>query len=68
MDNPIRKDMIVNNVIKQYPKTIGVFNRFQIDACCGGARTIEDSASADGADLEALLVELNAIAREAVAA
>jgi len=68
MDKPIRKNMVVNDVIQRYPKTIGVFNRFQIDACCGGARTIEEAASADGADLDKLLGELDAATREAVAA
>jgi len=67
MDGVIRKQMIVNEVIKQYPKTIRVFNRFQIDACCGGARSIEAAATDDGADLEALLAELDAAAREAAA-
>ena len=55
----ITKDMIVNDVIKDHPDTIGVFSRFNIDSCCGGAATIEASAARDGAPLEELVKALN---------
>ncbi len=54
----ITKDMTVNDVIGQFPKTIGVFNRFNVDSCCGGARTLEAVSREDGADLRDLLSEL----------
>ena len=41
----ITKDIVVNDCIKLYPKTIGVFTRFKIDSCCGGAVPIEEAAS-----------------------
>ncbi len=56
---PITKDMIINDVIKRYPETIAVFNRFNVDACCGGGSSIEATAKADGVEVEALLVALN---------
>lgn len=55
----ITKDMIVNDVIKEFPKTIGVFSQFKIDSCCGGAATIEASATRDNAPLEELITALN---------
>ena len=55
----ITKDMIVNDVIKSHPKTIGVFTQFKIDSCCGGAATIEASAARDNAPLEELMTALN---------
>jgi len=58
----ISKDDIVNDVIRLYPTTIGVFNEFQIDSCCGGAASIEDSALRDKASPEKLLARLNEVA------
>lgn len=55
----ISKQMIVNDCIKAYPKTIGVFTQFKIDSCCGGAVPIEDAAKRDGAALEELMNALN---------
>lgn len=51
----------VNEVIRQYPDSVAVFNRFQIDACCGGAASVVDAAIRDGADVEALLAELQRV-------
>jgi regulator of cell morphogenesis and NO signaling len=50
--------LTVNEVIRQYPATIEVFNRYAIDACCGGAATVVDAAARDGADAAALLADL----------
>lgn len=55
----ITQAMVVNDAIKLYPDTIGVFNKFHIDSCCGGAVSIEDAAKRDKADLDALLKKLN---------
>jgi iron-sulfur cluster repair protein YtfE (RIC family) len=59
MTEKITKDMVVNDAIKQYPGTIGVFTHFNIDSCCGGAATIEDSAKRDNAPLDELIEALN---------
>lgn len=58
----ISKQMIVNDAIKLYPNTIGVFSKFHIDSCCGGAVSIEDAAKRDKVDLAALLEKLNEVA------
>ena len=58
----ISKQMIVNDAIKLYPDTIGVFSKFHIDSCCGGAVSIEEAAKRDKADLDALLKKLNEVA------
>ena len=55
----VTKDMVVNDCIRLYPKTIGVFTQFNIDSCCGGAVSIEVAAKRDNAPLEALLNALN---------
>jgi len=55
----ITKEMVVNDVIKRCPPTIGVFTKYNIDSCCGGAASIEDAAKRDGAPLEGLLKSLN---------
>ncbi|MBI5887489.1 MAG: DUF542 domain-containing protein [Deltaproteobacteria bacterium] len=55
----VTKDMVVNDCIRLYPKTIGIFTQFHIDSCCGGAVSIEDAAKRDNAPLEALLKALN---------
>lgn len=56
---PVTRDMIINDVIKNYPETIAVFNAHRVDSCCGGGVSIETTARRDGVDVEALLVALN---------
>ncbi|MBI5892357.1 MAG: DUF542 domain-containing protein [Deltaproteobacteria bacterium] len=62
--NNITKDTIVNDAIKLYPKTIGVFKDFNVDSCCGGAVSIESAAKRDRADLDAILKALNKAAEK----
>ena len=56
--------LMVNEAIRLYPETIPVFNAFGIDSCCGGAVPIEIAAARDGADVTALLAELNRVLAE----
>ncbi len=51
--------MTINRTIKLFPKSIEVFNRFHLDSCCGGAKTLEESAKAANVDIDTLLEELN---------
>lgn len=60
----ITKDMIINNVTRKYPKTLKVFAQYKVDSCCGGACSIETTATADGVDVNKLVEELNKIATE----
>jgi iron-sulfur cluster repair protein YtfE (RIC family) len=57
-------EMTVNDTIRRYPATVEIFNRYGIDACCGGAASVLDAARRDGADVDTLLAELRHIVRE----
>jgi regulator of cell morphogenesis and NO signaling len=57
--------MTVNDVIRTSPRTIEVFNRFGIDACCGGASTLAEAGARDGADIASLVREVLRVVREA---
>lgn len=57
--------MSVNEVIRRYPASIALFNRYGIDACCGGAAPVMEAAERDGADVDALLAELEKLVRSA---
>jgi len=59
MAEVITKEMIVNDIIKKYPKTLAVFGKFKIDSCCGGGTSIETAGKRDGADVDAMVKELN---------
>ncbi|HET9983786.1 MAG TPA: DUF542 domain-containing protein [Longimicrobiales bacterium] len=54
----IPEELTVNEVIRQWPATVAVFNLFGIDACCGGAVPVREAARRDGADPDELLDEL----------
>ena len=55
----ITKDMVINDVIKKYPKTITIFSKYKVDSCCGGGFSIEKTAGMSGVDMAALLNALN---------
>lgn len=56
----ITSDMIVRDVIERWPETISVFGNHQVDFCCGGAHSIEETARARGCrDVDALMADLN---------
>ncbi len=58
-EQPIHAGMTINDVIKKYPKTMPVFNRYHFDSCCGGAKTIAEEAGHVKADLDEVLEALN---------
>lgn len=56
----ITRDQTINEITRSYPDTIEIFNRFKVDACCGGAHSIADTAAANRLeDLTSLLHSLN---------
>ncbi|MBX6364666.1 MAG: DUF542 domain-containing protein [Gemmatimonadetes bacterium] len=60
-------DITVNDVIRRWPETVAIFNRFGIDACCGGAVPLREAALRDGADPDELLEEVARVVAEAEA-
>jgi regulator of cell morphogenesis and NO signaling len=54
MRTQTRETLTVNEIIRRWPAALEVFNRFGIDACCGGAVPLAEAAARDGADPEAL--------------
>ena len=58
----IHKDMKIEDVLRKFPQTVSVFDRFGID--CAGCQlsefeNLEHGAKVHGIDLEALLSSLN---------
>jgi regulator of cell morphogenesis and NO signaling len=51
----IDQELSVNEVMKRYPATMEIFNRFGIDTCCGANASVTEAARRDGVDVEALL-------------
>jgi len=62
-DIVITEDMTLNEVIRKYPSTMGVFNRYNVDSCCGGARSIKAMAQEDKVDVNAFIESLKDAAR-----
>lgn len=56
-DNGVMQ-MTVNETIRLFPATVEIFNRYGIDACCGGAALVIDAAVRHGADPAALQADL----------
>ena len=55
----ITKDMIVNDVVNQYPQTNEIFTKYGVDTCCGGIQSIEKTAAACNVNLDEVLKTLN---------
>jgi iron-sulfur cluster repair protein YtfE (RIC family) len=51
----IEKDITVAEVLRNFPRTISVFSRYGIAACCCGQQSIEASASERNIDLAQFL-------------
>ncbi|KHE93877.1 MAG: DUF542 domain-containing protein [Candidatus Scalindua rubra] len=55
----ITKDMIVNDVVNNYPQTNEIFTKYGVDTCCGGIQSIEKTAAACSVNLDEVLKTLN---------
>ncbi len=55
----ITAENTVNDVVRQHPATLPIFNEFGIDSCCGGGVALAIAAERDGVDLQVLLARLN---------
>ncbi len=58
MEDKITLEMSINDIIRKHPNTMGVFNRFNVDSCCGGARSLRVVAEEDKLDLQELIKAL----------
>jgi hypothetical protein len=62
----ITKGMIVREVARRWPQTVTVFTQHNVDFCCGGAHSIEQTARARGCrDIDGLVTDLNRAASDA---
>ena len=59
METTTLESLTVNEIIRQRPETVEVFNRYGIDACCGGAVPVAQAAARDGADPADVLRDLD---------
>jgi len=60
--------LTINEIILAHPQTVAVFNRFGMDACCGGGVGLEEAAARDGVDVQALRTALADVLASEVAA
>lgn len=51
--------MTINDVIRRYPETQPVLDRYHIDYCCGGHGTLAEAARDMKFDLDQFLADLN---------
>ena len=49
----------VADIYRLFPGTLPVLSKYNIDLCCGGRHSLEESAEKHGVDLELLLQELD---------
>jgi regulator of cell morphogenesis and NO signaling len=54
----ITATMTVDEVLRQWPTTAPVLNRFGLDLCCGGVLALGVAAASAGVDPQQLLAEL----------
>ncbi|HEY3347973.1 MAG TPA: DUF542 domain-containing protein [Nitrospirota bacterium] len=65
MSKKITEEMSLNDVVRKYPQTIAVMNRFKIDSCCGGSRSVGQTIGEDKLDAQEFLKALNEAADKA---
>lgn len=56
----IGPETTINEAILLWPAAVAVFQRFGLDACCGGSLPIAEAAQRHGLDPDAVLAELQA--------
>ena len=54
----------IDEIIRQYPATIPIFDRFGIHSCCGGHASLIEGAHRDAVDVEALLAALREVVEQ----
>ena len=54
----ITGESAIGRIAASFPSTISIFQRYKIDCCCGGGKTLHQSASEIGIDPEYLIGQL----------
>lgn len=54
-------EMTLNEISLAVPRALEVFERYGLDSCCGGAKTLALVCERHGLDLPTLLAELRAL-------
>lgn len=57
------EDRTVEEIAREHPDSLEVFQQYRIDLCCGGSLTLAEVARKHGIDLGRLLRDLEKIAR-----
>lgn len=63
----VTESMTVNEVLRRWPATGDVFNRYGLDLCCGGSLTLAQGAAASGVNLSDLIRDLEAVVKAGAA-
>jgi iron-sulfur cluster repair protein YtfE (RIC family) len=52
------QETLIRDLVEDYPEAMPVLDRYGIDTCCGGGRTVPQAAEAHGLDQSMLNDEL----------
>lgn len=54
-------DLSLNDIVQREPRALDVFNRYGLDSCCGGAKTLALVCERHQLSLDDVLGELHAL-------
>jgi iron-sulfur cluster repair protein YtfE (RIC family) len=60
----LNSEWAVVETARRHPATVAVFARLRMDACCGGAESIRNSAQHNGLKVEDVMEQLETAIRE----
>jgi regulator of cell morphogenesis and NO signaling len=63
-DKVIQKDYLLKDIVQSEFKTAQVFERYNIDFCCNGKRTLKEAVNEKGLDENKIISELNDVLQE----
>lgn len=62
----IDRNMTVNELLRKFPQVQSVLDRYYIDYCCGGHRTLEEAAKEHNFNLDEFIKEVEGKIEESV--
>lgn len=57
---PDLEELTLNEILRRYPTTAPILQRYGLDTCCGGAKRLPEAAGAHGFDPDDILAEMRA--------